>query len=769
MKCLTTFPNDDGRDPSGSNIDSNSNSDDIAEKQSFDDDQGSVQIGEENFPEGNVPENNNVPTHFLDIGESSGLRRSSTLSKLPTKLNDYVLNSKAMYGLDKFVNHTWLSAENCGFIANINKSFEPKSYEEAAHDKNWVEAMNEEMQALYENNTWILTDLPKNRKAIGSKWVFRIKHKSTCEIDRYNARLLAKGFNQREVIDYEETLVQLLKWELLGFKQRGHDHSLYTKESGGSFVALLVYVDDIVLTVNETEKVKGFLSSKFKIKDLGELKYFLRIEVLKTEKRCLSTPLHKNIVLAHIESIDDKLHKNITSYQRLSHMDLGLRVLRYLKGALGSGVDYEKSEHIKKQATFSKSSAEAEYRSMAAATCKLLITTSGAGASNINLISSLNAGNPLHLQTNDNNSGSLINIKLTGFENYRVWATAMKIALQARNKMVFADGLDDVYQPIRSTLLTQTELPDVRDACVIVCREESHRGLGSSLGVQKPQKNSSGIPFINEQTAKLMSLIGDKPSNGIHSNMAGANQHITSSTKNMTYVVDITDLNITVGHPNETDLKRENVLWTGNEAGGLYVFNTEMQIGEENFPEGNVPKNNNVPTYFFDTEESNGLRRSSRQSKHPAKLNDYVQIVKLGFKQSGHDHSLYTKESGGSFVAFLSTPLPENIVLAHKESTDDKLLKNITSYQRLPHMDIGLRVPRYLKGALRSGVDYEKSEHVFMEKQKQATFSKSSAEVEYRSMAAATCEVMWIVNVLKDLKVTNLLRAKLYCDNSAAV
>ncbi|GKD62419.1 ribonuclease H-like domain-containing protein, partial [Tanacetum coccineum] len=356
--------------------------------------------------------------------------------------------------------------------------------------------------------------------------------------------------------------------------------------------------------------------------------------------------------------------------------------------------------------------------------------------------------------------------------------------------------------------------------------------------------------------AKLMSLIGDKPGNGIHANMTGANQHITSSTKNMTDVIDITDLNITVGHPNRIDLKRENVLGTSNEVGGLYVPNDDgrdpsgsntdskydsddtpeeqsfdddqvsVQIGEENFLEGNVPKNNNVPTYFFDTEESNGLRRSSRQSKHPAKLNDYVQIVKLdkkldyeetfspvvkmgtvgclislvvqnnwmlfqldvnnaflygnldenvymlstrGFKQSDHDHSLYTKESGGSFVAFLSTPLPENIVLAHKESTDDKLLKNITSYQRLSHMDLGLRVLRYLKGALGSGVDYEKSEHIFMEKQKQATFSKSSAEVEYRSMAAATCEVMWIVNVLKDLKVTNLLPAELYCDNSAAV
>ena len=56
------------------------------------------------------------------------------------------------------------------------------------------------------------------------------------------------------------------------------------------------------------------------------------------------------------------------------------------------------------------------------------------------LISSLDAGNPLHLQNSDNTSGPLINVKLAGCENYRVWANAMKIALQARNKMGFVDG-----------------------------------------------------------------------------------------------------------------------------------------------------------------------------------------------------------------------------------------------------------------------------------------------------------------------------------------
>ncbi|GKE51949.1 ribonuclease H-like domain-containing protein [Tanacetum coccineum] len=84
------------------------------------------------------------------------------------------------------------------------------------------------------------------------------------------------------------------------------------------------------------------------------------------------------------------------------------------------------------------------------------------------------------------------------------------------------------------------------------------------------------------------------------------------------------------------------------------------------------------------------------------------------------------------------------------------------------HMDLGLRVLKYLKGAPGSGVNYEKSEHMSLKvyadsdwaNKKQSTLSKSSAEAEYRSMTAATCEVMWVVNILKDLKITNLLPAE---------
>ena len=56
---------------------------------------------------------------------------------------------------EKHVNCSKLSSMIC-FPTNLNKSTETKSYFEAAQDKNWVEAMNSEMEALYRNNTWVL-------------------------------------------------------------------------------------------------------------------------------------------------------------------------------------------------------------------------------------------------------------------------------------------------------------------------------------------------------------------------------------------------------------------------------------------------------------------------------------------------------------------------------------------------------------------------------------------------------------------------------------
>ena len=254
-------------------------------------------------------------------------------------------------------------------------------------------------------------------------------------------------------------------------------------------------------------------------------------------------------------------------------------------------------------------------------------------------------------------------------------------------------GLDDIYQPIRSGILTREILPEVKDAFVIISREESHRGIPTtSAKTDKPQisafvsrpngnnanrrssnnwfgnnsnnnnrgnydsllckhcglkghtiercfeligyppgfkknpnlkpvtgfnknnnaeikgssngngdvKTGSTVSFTNEQVLKLMSLLNDKAGTSAHTTMAGsascsffncnvffnqnfykffcanikignvnyhlgwiidsgANQHMTNSTNNMFCVVDVSELHLTVGHPNGTMAKITHV------------------------------------------------------------------------------------------------------------------------------------------------------------------------------------------------------------------
>jgi hypothetical protein len=71
--------------------------------------------------------------------------------------------------------------------------------------------MQAELNALEDNNTWVLTKLPAGKKAIGCKWVYKIKLKSDGSIERHKARLVAKGYTQCEGLDYHETFSPVAK------------------------------------------------------------------------------------------------------------------------------------------------------------------------------------------------------------------------------------------------------------------------------------------------------------------------------------------------------------------------------------------------------------------------------------------------------------------------------------------------------------------------------------------------------------------------------
>ncbi|GKE40344.1 ribonuclease H-like domain, reverse transcriptase, RNA-dependent DNA polymerase [Tanacetum coccineum] len=106
--------------------------------------------------------------------------------------------------------------ENARGVETENLLFteeEPCNYKEASTDKKWIEAMEIELDSINKNNTWTLTTLPTNQKAIGLKWVFKTKRDAKGNIIKYKARLVAKGYVQEQGIDFDEVFAPVARIE----------------------------------------------------------------------------------------------------------------------------------------------------------------------------------------------------------------------------------------------------------------------------------------------------------------------------------------------------------------------------------------------------------------------------------------------------------------------------------------------------------------------------------------------------------------------------
>lgn len=68
------------------------------------------------------------------------------------------------------------------------------------------------MNLMHQNNIWTLVNLPPRRKAIGNKWILKIKLKVDDIVERYKVRLVAKGYAEQEGIDYEETFSPIVRF-----------------------------------------------------------------------------------------------------------------------------------------------------------------------------------------------------------------------------------------------------------------------------------------------------------------------------------------------------------------------------------------------------------------------------------------------------------------------------------------------------------------------------------------------------------------------------
>ncbi|KAE8253847.1 hypothetical protein A4X06_0g1181 [Tilletia controversa] len=98
------------------------------------------------------------------------------------------------------------------------EELEPLSFREAKQRKDWVrwkQAMDEQLQALQDMHTWDLMELPPNRKAVGSRWVYKLKLDEDGKAARRKARLVAQGFSQVEGIDFTETFAPVARLDTL--------------------------------------------------------------------------------------------------------------------------------------------------------------------------------------------------------------------------------------------------------------------------------------------------------------------------------------------------------------------------------------------------------------------------------------------------------------------------------------------------------------------------------------------------------------------------
>uniref|UniRef100_A0AAV1TQH9 Integrase catalytic domain-containing protein n=1 Tax=Peronospora matthiolae TaxID=2874970 RepID=A0AAV1TQH9_9STRA len=228
----------------------------------------------------------------------------------------------------------WRASANA-VEAAVNLS-EPSTFEAAVSDPDqvhWRKAIHAELESMRLRGVFRAAKLPNGQRAIGTKWVFKIKRKADGSIEKYKARLVAKGFRQKYGIDYTETFSPVVNFPIrrneeqvfcaipegievdedfdcfelvkaiyglkqasrvwnetfhefvcsTGFQVSDFDPCLYLKITSGECVLLLVYVNDVLVTGSSTElimRTKSDLKARFEMTDSGKCAFVLGIELV---------------------------------------------------------------------------------------------------------------------------------------------------------------------------------------------------------------------------------------------------------------------------------------------------------------------------------------------------------------------------------------------------------------------------------------------------------------------------------------------------------
>ena len=148
------------------------------------------------------------PPAYLDAYHCNLLTNTIHPTSLPAPSSS---TESWKYPLSSYLSYQHLSSAHKHFALSLSSNPEPTTYDDAMCDENWKNVVKVELEAFNKNNTWTLTSLPTHKKAIGCKWIFKLKLHANVTIERYKARLVAKGFTQTEGIDYMDTFSPMVK------------------------------------------------------------------------------------------------------------------------------------------------------------------------------------------------------------------------------------------------------------------------------------------------------------------------------------------------------------------------------------------------------------------------------------------------------------------------------------------------------------------------------------------------------------------------------
>ncbi|RVW28120.1 Retrovirus-related Pol polyprotein from transposon TNT 1-94 [Vitis vinifera] len=200
--------------------------------------------------------------------------------------------------IGNYVTYEGLSPSYRAFATSLDDTQVPNTIQEALKISEWKKAVQDEIDALEKNGTWTITDLPVGKRPWGANY-----QETFAPVAKLNTIriLLSLAVNQDWCLQQLDIKNAFLNGDLEeevymeippGFEEsmakNQADHTLFVKKShAGKMAILIVYVDDIILSGNDMEELqnlKKYLSEEFEVKDLGNLKYFLGMEVARSRR-----------------------------------------------------------------------------------------------------------------------------------------------------------------------------------------------------------------------------------------------------------------------------------------------------------------------------------------------------------------------------------------------------------------------------------------------------------------------------------------------------